>query len=84
MITNALEGPKQTTKDNERPDEMIRPPVWKQLYQVALLECDGTKVSKRVEDARHAILDRVEDLLTCPATEEHRALQDAYRHLRSL
>lgn len=66
------------------PDEVIRPPVWKQLYQSVLVECDCTKISKRVEDARHAILDRIEDLLTCPTTEEHRALQDAYRHLRSL
>lgn len=64
--------------------ETIRPPVWKQLYQLALLECDCTKIPKRLEDARHAVLDRVEDLLTCPASEEHRALQDAYRYLCSL
>jgi len=68
----------------QAPGEMIRPPIWKQLYQVALMECDCTKIPKRLEDARHAILDRVEDLLTCPATEEQRALQDAYRYLRSL
>ena len=66
------------------PDGATHLPVWRQLYQVALMECDCAKLPERLESARHAILDRVEELLTCPSTEEHRALQEAYRRLRSL
>jgi len=82
---NARSVPQDTQPElSEMPDEVTHAPVWKQLYEVALLECDYTKIPKRLEGARHAILDRVEDLLTCPPTEEHRALQDAYLCLRSL
>lgn len=66
------------------PDERVPAAHWKELFEVALMEHDHAKISKQREVARHAILDRVEDLLTCPYTEEHRALKDAYQYLRSL
>ena len=64
-------------------DEMIRPPAWKQLYEIALIEGDPKKIPNRFADARHAILDRAEELLTCSPTWEHRALKDAFQYLRA-
>jgi inhibitor of KinA sporulation pathway (predicted exonuclease) len=57
---------------------------WKQLYECAILELDHTKLSERITDARRAILDRAEEVLTRPSTDEHRALNDALRTLRIL
>ena len=54
---------------------------WLQLYQVALSENDPTKIRDRIAEARHAILDRMEDLLTSPCTAEHHALNNAFRFL---
>jgi hypothetical protein len=57
---------------------------WLQLYEVALSENDPTKVRDRIAEARHAILDRIEDLLTSPYTAEHHALNNAFRLLCTL
>lgn len=57
---------------------------WVQLYEVALSENDPTKVRERITEARHAILDRMEDLLTSPYTAEHHALSNAFRLLCTL
>jgi len=57
---------------------------WKQLYECAIFELDHTKLSERITQARVAILDRAEEVLTRPATDEHRALNDALRTLRIL
>ena len=57
---------------------------WLQLYKVALSEHDPTKIRDRIAEARHAILDRIEDLLTSPYTAEHHALSNAFRFLCTL
>jgi hypothetical protein len=56
---------------------------WRQLYQSALLESDPAKVANRIVDARNAVLDRIEDLLTCSGP-ERQALNDAFRVLGKL
>jgi hypothetical protein len=57
---------------------------WKQLYEIAILEIDSTKLPKRIAEARCAILDRAEDILTNPPSDERHALNDALRTLRLL
>jgi len=57
------------------------PNEWLQLYHVALSEDDPTKSLDRIAEARRAILDRIEDLLTSPHTAEHHALRNAFRLL---
>jgi len=57
---------------------------WKPLYEVALLETDAGKLPERITTARNAILDRIEETLTCPLPGEHRAMDDALRNLRGL
>ncbi|MGA8620989.1 MAG: hypothetical protein WB660_20990 [Candidatus Sulfotelmatobacter sp.] len=39
---------------------------WKQLYQYAILKPDFTKLLQRIAEARHAILDRAEEMMTNP------------------
>ena len=58
--------------------------AWKQLYESAILELDSTKVPSRIADARRAILDRTEETLTYPASDENRALNNALHALRLL
>jgi hypothetical protein len=57
---------------------------WKALYEAALLETDSSKLPERITAARNAILDRIEEILTDPIPSEHRAMNDALRHLRRL
>jgi hypothetical protein len=57
---------------------------WKELYEGAILELDKTKLPGRIVEARHAILDRAEEILTRPSCDEHRALNVALRALRLL
>lgn len=38
-----------------------RPPAWKQLCLAASLEVDPTRLPERIEEARYAILDRIEE-----------------------
>jgi hypothetical protein len=58
--------------------------TWEQLYECAIVELDHAQLPGKILDARHAILDRVEDILTHPSCDEHRALNTAFRTLRSL
>ena len=64
--------------------ERTSPAAWKQSYQFALLEPDPAKVPGRVVDAHAAIHDRIQQLLSCPISDEHLALQAALRFLRIL
>ena len=57
---------------------------WKQLYEHAILELDPTKLPDRIADARRAILDRAEEVLTRPPDGERHALNSALSTLRLL
>jgi hypothetical protein len=57
---------------------------WKQLYESAILELDSTKMPSRIAEARRAILDRAEETLTYPSSDENRALNNALHALRLL
>jgi hypothetical protein len=57
---------------------------WKELYQCAMLELDGSKLRVRIDIARHAIHHRVEEIIRDPAGEEQRDLNDALRNLQVL
>ena len=57
---------------------------WKQFYERAILELDSNQVPRRIADARHAIFDRAEEILTKPAGGENHQLHDALRALRLL
>ena len=56
---------------------------WRQLCQIALLETDPVKLLVRIVDARHAILDRIED---CHSTSnrERTELREALSMLDNL
>ena len=58
--------------------------TWEQLYECAIVELDHAQLPGRILDARHAILDRAEEILTRPSCAEHRALNIAFRTLRTL
>jgi hypothetical protein len=57
---------------------------WHELYEAAMLELDNDKMSKRIFDARHAILDRAEEIITGAPSDERGALNDALQALRVL
>jgi len=57
---------------------------WKELYECAILELDQKKLPARIVEARHAVLDRAEEILTRPSCDEHHALNAAFRALRLL
>ncbi len=62
---------------------------WEKLYRQALCEADNSKLPRRIEVAKHAILDRLEDTI-CVRTKsnvhagEMAALRNAHRALRVL
>lgn len=62
---------------------------WEALYKDALFEVDIRKMQHRIELAKHAIFDRMEDI-TCTRTKENFqpgelvALRNAHRALRVL
>jgi hypothetical protein len=56
---------------------------WKQLYESAILELDSTKMPSRIAEARRAILDRAEETLTYPSSDEN-PLNNALHALRLL
>ena len=58
--------------------------TWEQLYDCAIVELNQAQLPGRILDARHAILDRAEEILTRPACDEHPALNAAFRTLRTL
>ena len=57
---------------------------WKELYSRAMLQTNETKMRRQVDDARNAVLDRIEEILTKPASDEHKSLNDALRFLQVL
>jgi hypothetical protein len=62
---------------------------WEQLYRDVLFEPDQEMMPRRIERARHAILDRLEDLSCArkrqiPQAGELAALRNAHRALRVL
>jgi hypothetical protein len=59
-------------------------PAWKQLYESAILELDKKKLPSRIAEARRAIHDRAEEILTSASLAEHRALNQALSSLRIL
>ncbi len=59
-------------------------PDWKPLYQAVLLETDVTKLPEQITTARSAILDRIEESFRHSLAGEHRAMDEALRHLRRL
>ena len=57
---------------------------WRELYECAILDLDPSKLRGRITEARHAILDRAEEILTRPSCDEHHTLNAALRTLRLL
>jgi hypothetical protein len=62
---------------------------WEQLYKDVLFEQDQEMMPRRIECARHAILDRLEDVSCArkkqiPQAGELAALRNAHRALRVL
>jgi len=86
--TGGVAVPRLINPASHQKSETITPVAasneWLQLCEVALLENDPTKVRDRIAEARQAILDRIEDLLTSPYTAEHHALSNAFRLLCTL
>jgi len=58
--------------------------AWHRLYESAMLELDDTKMLSRIAEARTAILDRAEDILTNSSSQERRAINEALQALRVL
>ena len=58
--------------------------TWHAFYQAALLELDNSKMCQRIFEARHAIFDRAEEILTASPSDERGALNEALRSLRVL
>ena len=61
-----------------------RPQDWKELYHLAMLETDPAKLAPLIADAHSAILDRIQETLTKPISDEHERLSDALNGLRTL
>lgn len=57
---------------------------WKAVYEGALSDSEHSVRLDRIADARNAILDRVEEVLTHSSSEERRALSHALRTLKLL
>jgi hypothetical protein len=62
-----------------------RPADWTELYQLAVLESDPTRLPQRISEARNAILDRIEETLAKPYPyQERQQLTDALNGLRAV
>jgi hypothetical protein len=57
---------------------------WQELYQLAMVELDGTKLPQRIAIAHEAILDRIQESLTTASANERQQLHDALHGLRIL
>jgi hypothetical protein len=62
----------------------LRHDRWKAMYEEALCDLDYSVRLNRIANARNAILDRAEEILTRPSSDERRALTHALRTLRLL
>jgi hypothetical protein len=56
-------------------------PIWRELYERAILELDNTKAPERIAEAHHAIRDRAGETLIDSSSDERRALNNALRTL---
>jgi hypothetical protein len=59
-------------------------PQWKQLCLAATLELGRLKLLQRIDEARRAVLDRIEDGFSKPSDGEQFALRDALEMLSTL
>jgi len=57
---------------------------WKMAYEGAISDSSYSVSLDRIADARNAILDRAEEILTHPSSDERRALTQALRTLQLL
>lgn len=57
---------------------------WQDLYQFAISEQNIARLPQRIADARGAILDRIEERIAKPHSDERRMLNDALNGLRGL
>ena len=64
-------------------DSSQRSDRWKALYEGAISDSEYVNLS-RIADARNAIMDRAEEILTHPSGDEHKALTHALRTLSLL
>jgi hypothetical protein len=55
--------------------------IWEKLYEHAILELDNARVPERIVEARHAMYDRAEEILTDSSSSERGALNKALRNL---
>jgi hypothetical protein len=76
--------PRRVSFSKTLPGNVSLASKWRQLYECAILELDPSKLRGRITEARHAILDRAEEILTRPSCDEHHALIAALRALRLL
>lgn len=58
--------------------------TWKHYYESAILESDSRQLPDKIAEARAAILDRAEEILTNLSGEERRSLTNALRTLSLL
>lgn len=59
---------------------ILQPPKWMELYHIAMLELDSTKLPSLLDDAINAVLDQIEETRTHRELEE---LNSALNRLRS-
>ena len=57
---------------------------WQKLYSSTILEADNNKLLERISEARCAIYDRAEEILTDSSDKERRSLSSALQTLRIL
>jgi len=60
------------------------PGPWRELYRMALLERDATKIAVRIEEAEQAIVLALAAQMFKPHDPERRVLQEAMNNLRAL
>ena len=60
------------------------PPTWRELYRAAITEPEVCKLPQRIDAARNAIMDRIEDTRSKPIYPECQQLHDAFNGLRTL
>jgi len=65
-------------------DGAPRPPDWKELYRLAVIEVDTANLGQRISDARNAILDRLQENHTNAHYMERQELTDALNGLSVL
>ncbi len=66
------------------PDFSSRSNRWKNLYEGAISDSDYAVSLDRIADARNAIFDRAEEILTHSSSDERQALSHALRTLSLL